>query len=125
MRKQYSFRPADEGLDAWDVDRLIEAGSGLPVKDVAVESIAELDTDYWFCFGPVPTVRRIIEQVRLIQEVDCSDPIILGADGRVMDGMHRIARAILEGRSTVKAVQFKIEPEPDYRNCSPGDLPYQ
>jgi hypothetical protein len=25
----------------------------------------------------------------------------------------------------VKAVQFKIEPEPDYRNCSPGDLPYQ
>jgi hypothetical protein len=95
------------------------------VKDVAVESIAQLDTDYWFCFGPVPTVRRIIEQVRLIQEVDCSDPIILGADGRVMDGMHRIARAILEGRSTVKAVQFKIEPEPDYRNCSPGDLPYQ
>ena len=81
MRKQYSFRPADEGLDAWDVDRLIEAGSGLPVKDVAVESIAQLDTDYWFCFGPVPTVRRIIEQVRLIPEVDCSYPIILGGTG--------------------------------------------
>jgi elongation factor P hydroxylase len=84
-----------------------------------------VDTDYWFAFGPVPTVRRVIEQVRLIRDVDCSYPIILGADGRVMDGMHRIARAILEGRSTVKAVQFKIEPEPDYRNCSPGDLPYQ
>ena len=125
MRKQYSFRPADEGLDAWDVDRLIEASTNLPITDIAVESIAEVDTDYWFCFGPVPTVRRIIEQVRLIPEVDCSYPIILGADGRVMDGMHRIARAILEGRSTVKAVQFKIEPEPDYRNCSPGDLPYQ
>lgn len=51
-------------------------------------------------------------------------PVILGAEGRVMDGMHRIARAILEGRSTIKAVQFVIEPEPDYRNCSPGDLPY-
>lgn len=40
-----------------------------------------------------------------------------------MDGMHRIARAILEGRSTVRAVQFEIDPEPDFRNCSPADLP--
>jgi hypothetical protein len=124
VRKQYSFRPADEGLDAWDVHRLIEATAGLPVKEVAVDSIPEVDTDHWFVFGPVPTVRRIIEQVRLIQEVDCSHPIILGADGRVMDGMHRIARAILDGRPTVTAVQFVVEPEPDYRNCAPEDLPY-
>ena len=82
MRKQYSFRPAGEGLDAWDVDRLIEAASHLRVKDVAVESIAQGDTDYWFCFGPSPSVRRIVDQVRLIQEVDCSFPVILGADGR-------------------------------------------
>jgi hypothetical protein len=124
VRKQYSFRPGAQGLDAWDVDRLIEASTDLPVTDVAVDSIREVDTDYWFAYGPVPTVRRIIEQVRLVQDVDCSYPIILGADGRVMDGMHRIARAILEGRATVRAVRFVLDPEPDYRNCTPGDLPY-
>lgn len=51
-------------------------------------------------------------------------PIILGFDGRVMDGMHRVARALLEGRTTIKAVQFEDHPEPDYRNCHPDDLPY-
>jgi hypothetical protein len=124
VRKQYNFRPSTGGLDAWDVDRLISATADLPVKDVALDSLSDVDTDFWFKFGPVPTVRRIIDQVRLIQEVDLSYPIILGADGRVMDGMHRIARAILDGHSTIRAVQFVVEPDPDYRDCSPDDLPY-
>ena len=51
-------------------------------------------------------------------------PIILGDDGRVMDGMHRVARALLEGRVSIQAVQFEEIPEPDYRNVRPEDLPY-
>ncbi len=124
MRKQYNFKPGAKGLDAWDVDNLITASSDLPVRDVALGSITDVDTDFWFKFGPMPSVRRIIDHIRLIQEVDLSYPIILGSDGRVMDGMHRIARAILDGHSTIKAVQFAEEPEPDFRGCSPEDLPY-
>ncbi len=59
-----------------------------------------------------------------MREVDLSYPIILGADGRVMDGMHRIARAILDGHETIIALQFDVHPEPDYKDCRPGDLPY-
>lgn len=124
MRKQYNFRPSANGLDAWDVDNLIAASADLPVREVVLDSIADVDTDFWFKFGPKPTVRRIIDQVRLIQEADLSYPVILGSDGRVMDGMHRIARAILDGRSTIMAVRFIDDPEPDYQDCSPGDLPY-
>ena len=124
MRKQYTFRPGDHGLDAWDVDNLIRASADLPVLEVALDTITDVDTDHWFNFGPVPTVRRIIDHVRLIQEVDLSYPIILGSDGRVMDGMHRIARAILDGQTSIRVVRFVAEPEPDYRNCSPHDLPY-
>lgn len=124
VRKQYNFRPGAYGLDAWDVDNLVVASADLPVTVVALDSIADVDTDFWFTFGPTPTVRRIIDHIRLIQEVDVSYPIILGSDGRVMDGMHRIARAILEGHSTIRAVRFEHEPEPDFRDCSPDDLPY-
>ena len=124
MRKQYNFRPTSHGLDAWDVDNLIKASIDLPVETVALDSITDVDTDFWFKFGPAPTVRRIIDHARLIREVDLSYPIILGADGRVMDGMHRVARAILDGRSAIKAVRFVTEPEPDYRDCSVEDLPY-
>jgi hypothetical protein len=60
----------------------------------------------------------------LIQAVDPSYLVILGSDGRVMDGMHRIARAMLEGRPTISAVRFEVDPEPDHRNCRPDDLPY-
>jgi len=124
VRKQYHFWPGEVGFDAWDVDRLIELTEEFPIIEVQVDSIREVDTDHWFKLGPEPTVRRIIEQIRLINEVDPSYPIILGADGRLMDGMHRVARAVLDGRSTITAVRFEEDPEPDYRNSTPGELPY-
>jgi hypothetical protein len=125
VRKQYHFWPGESGLDAWDVDRLIELSHALPVRDVELESIDEIDSVYWFDDQiDRPTVRRVVDHLRLIEDVDLSYPIILGVDGRVMDGMHRIAKALLEGRSTISAVQFEVHPDPDYRNCRPEDLPY-
>ena len=125
MRKQYNVWPGERGLDAWDVDRLIELTKNFPVTVVALDAIPDVDTDYWFRYGPVlPTVRRIVDHVRLIREVDMSHPVILGADGRLMDGMHRVARALLDGETTIRAVQFEVDPEPDYRDCRLEDLPY-
>ena len=120
VRKQYHFWPGEHGLDAWDVDRLIELSRDLPVREVPLDSIWELDTPYWSQL----TVRDVAEHVRLVQEVDTTYPIILGFDGRVMDGMHRVVRAVLEGRPTISAVQFEVHPEPDFRNCEPDELPY-
>lgn len=123
MRKQYNFWPGPVGLDAWDVDRLIELSRDLPVTQVAVSSIWELDMPYWSP-SQVLTVRQIADHLRLVRDVDPSYPIILAADGRVMDGMHRVVRALLEGRTTIAAVRFEVQPEPDFRNCVPEELPY-
>lgn len=125
MRKQYHFWPGKQGLDAWDVDRLVELSKALPVRDVDLAAIDEIDSVYWFDDeSERPTVRRVVDHVRWIEEVDLSYPIILGVDGRVMDGMHRVAKALLQGRSTIKAVRFEHAVEPDYRNCRPEDLSY-
>ena len=123
MRKQYHFYKGRRGLDAWDVDRLVELSRGFSVIDVEIESLADVDAVYWFDETQTPTVRRVVEHVRLIEEVDTSYPIILGPDRRVMDGMHRVARAMLDGRTTIRAVQFGRLPDPDYRDCRPADLP--
>jgi hypothetical protein len=124
VRKQYHFWPADAGFDAWDVDRLIDLSRGLPVHAVAVESISEVDTAYWFEGSAVaPTVRNIVGHARLMLAADLSYPVILGHDGRVMDGMHRIARALLDGVAEISAVRFPSLPEPDYRNVRPDELP--
>ena len=125
MRKQYNFWPSESGLDAWDVDRLIQLSQNLVVREIPVASITEIDSPYWFKDErDKPTVKNIVDHFRLVREVDSSYPIILNVDGRVMDGMHRVARALLDGKTTIKVVQFEQQPEPDFQNCKPEDLPY-
>ena len=124
--KQYSFWPGADGMDAWDVERLIGLSAELPVEEVDISTIGAVETVYWFNTpDDEPTVRGVADHARLINEVDLSYPIILGADGRVMDGMHRVAKAILGGHTTIKAVRFRVQPEPDYRNCKPDELAYR
>ena len=125
MRKQYHFWPSARGLLAWDVNRLIELSKGLPRTRVPLASISEIDQVYWFDEEyQRPTCRKVLEHMRLIGEVELTYPIILAADGRVMDGMHRVAKALLERHEDIEAVRFERDPEPDYVDCRPGELPY-
>ncbi len=125
MRKQYHFRPGSgTGFDAWDVDRLIALVASQPVERLPLDQIAELDTEYWFGHGSAPTVRTIAEHFRLMSEVDLRFPIVIDPAGRVMDGMHRVARALVEGTDSVAAKRLASMPEPDYVDCHPDDLPH-
>lgn len=124
MRKQYHSRPSDRGRLIWDVDRLVALTANLPRQQVPLHAIRELDEPYWFGDDAPPTCRAVADHARLIQETDLRHPIILSADGRVMDGMHRVARAYLAGHATIEAVQFETDPEPDYVDVDLDDLPY-
>lgn len=125
MRRQYHFMPDEDGQKAWDVRRLIELSADLPVEEVPLADIAEIDQVYWFDRDHFrPTVRSVVEHMALIEATDLAHPIILGMDGRVMDGMHRVAKALVEGRTTIAAKRFPVDPEPDHRNCHPADLDY-
>jgi len=124
MRKQYHFWPGERGLDAWDVDRLIEVTKDAPIEEVVLTDLPEIDSVYWFDSSDAPTVRKIVGHFRLMQKVDLSYPIIIGPDNRIMDGMHRVARALVEGRKTITAVRLLKVPDPDYRDCRPDELPY-
>jgi hypothetical protein len=124
VRKQYHFRRGRSGLDAWDVDRLVALVADQPVEEVPLAEIRELDESYWFDHGYSPTVRSVVDHARLIAEVDVRCPIVIDPDGRVMDGMHRVARALLDGRETLAARRLAILPEPDFTDCVPDDLPY-
>ena len=98
MRKQYHFRPG-------------------PIR--------ELDEAYWFDHGYAPTCRAVAEHARLINEADLSFPIILSADGRVMDGMHRVAKALIQNVDDLPAKRFARDPAPDHVGVGPDDLPYE
>jgi len=125
VRKQYHFWPSEGGLLAWDVERLIGLSKDLPRLRRSLDSIREVDEVYWFDGEHQrPTCRKVIEHMQLIEAADLSHPIILGADGRVMDGMHRVAKALCAGHRDIEAVQFSVDPEPDYVGRKPSELPY-
>lgn len=123
MRKQYHFRPSPGGLYAWDVQRLIALADQLPTEEIALDQVAEIDENWWYAHESEPTVRSIVEHLRLINEVDLAYPIIIDPDGRVMDGMHRVAKALLLGHATIDAKRLPELPEPDHTDYQTDDPP--
>ncbi|WP_436899360.1 hypothetical protein [Acinetobacter gyllenbergii] len=123
MRKQYHFRNIGQDLYIWDVHHLLELTKNLTPKTVLLADIQELNEAYWFP-DQYPTTQQIIEHFQLIQDADLSYPIILCAQGRVMDGMHRVAKASLLQHTEILAVQFEQTPEPDFLNMDEDDLDY-
>jgi hypothetical protein len=109
---------------AWDVDRLVALSRDFPRIHVPLSSIRELDEPFWFSGDDITTSRAVIDHARLIEAANLNFPIILSSDGHVMDGMHRVGKAALLARSSIEAVQFTSDPEPDYIGVHPDHLPY-
>lgn len=104
---------------------LIERVSGLIPVEVHISEISELDQAHWFDLeGDSPTCRKIAEHARIIEEADLTYPIIIDRDGRVLDGMHRVCKALNQGVETILAYRLPELPEPDYVGVAPRELPY-
>ena len=124
MRRQYHSQLVGGHALIWDVHRLVELTRDYPVQQIPLSRIRELDECFWFDDQPA-TCRAVALHAKLIQETDLAYPIILSAAGRVMDGMHRVCKALLENRAIVSAVQFAQDPEPDYVDADVETLPYE
>jgi hypothetical protein len=124
MRKQYYFQPSGRGLLAWDVDRLVALSKGFAVLHVPLTDIREIKEPFSSEPGEAASWQSMVEHIRLIEAADLCFPIILSSSGRVMDGMHRVAKALLAGRATINAVRFTADPEPDYIDVDPNQLSY-
>ncbi len=60
-------------------------------------------------------IRDFIVHMEKVNNADLNYPIIVSAEGHVMDGMHRIVKAILRGNKSVRGVKFPVTPPPDYK----------
>jgi hypothetical protein len=98
----------------WFTERLWELVRDLPVNPVGIETLQEFDQNCWFGEANPPTCREVARHTKCINEADLSYPIILSSEGYLMDGGHRIAKAWLLGTQKINAVQFPVDPEPDY-----------
>ena len=120
-QRTYSDVQEDKTLLAWEVERLWELTKDYPRKHVPLSAISDFDLVCWFDGKDyLPTCRAVTVHARKIMEAEFIHPVILSAQGHVMNGMHRVAKAWLLGHETVEAVQFDVDPEPDERLKAEG-----
>ena len=98
----------------WENETLWRAAAQLEPFEIGIEKIPELDFDCWFQGDPQPTLRNVAGHFKQMLEADPTYPIILNDDGHLMDGGHRLCKALAEGKTTILAVQFPTMPKPDY-----------
>jgi hypothetical protein len=95
----------------WHVPDLQAAAVGLPVQESSTARF-NLNVDAWFGEACSPTIANVVHHTKYIISADLAKPILLSAEGHVFDGLHRLAKCLLEGISTVKYQQFQVNPEP-------------
>lgn len=96
------------GKRGWKTTTLFAKAKNLPVFDVPVAAI-DLHWNVWNITDTSTFIRHMISVIN----ADLSYPIIFDEDGQLMDGYHRVCKAILENKKTIKAVRFKENPHPD------------
>ena len=125
MRKQYHHRKVGDDTHLWDVHRLVRLSREIAPVMVPLTEIAEVDENWWYDEpGAVPTPRSFADHMILVRDTDLAHPIILCAQGRLMDGMHRVVKALTLGQTHIKAVRFPVTPDPDFINVVLADLPH-
>ena len=101
----------------WRIRALWEASKYLPIEMIPLDYFAHLldEPQPDWCAGDAPTLRDFARHAKRIYEADLSHPVIISAEGCLLDGKHRLAKAALLGMKEVAAVRFKQNPAPDWR----------
>lgn len=107
--------PPDEqmctlGRHTWSVPRLFELSRGLPVMSVPLNHLS-----LYYTYEKL-TLREMVMHMQAVRDADLDMPIILDEDGELMDGRHRLMKAMLLGCHKIKAVRFDKNPVPDRVN---------
>lgn len=94
------------GRHYWSVPRLFELARELPVMDVPLNHLS-----FYYTYEKL-TLREMVTHMKAVNAADLEKPIILDEDGELMDGRHRLMKAMLTGAETIKAVRFDENPPP-------------
>ena len=99
-----------DDYDIWNATTLYQQVKEQKLKPFDIP-LAALDIS--FVPFDLDSLDDFIFQCKRVKNTDIKIPIILDSCGVVADGYHRIARAILDGKKTIKAYRITNMPKPD------------
>lgn len=96
---------------AWKATTLYDFAKAkdYPIVDMPLWCV-DLSTNAFDC----DSLKEFIFQCKRVDKCSLDYPIILDDHGVIADGYHRVCKAILEGRETIKAIRLLEMPAPDY-----------
>jgi hypothetical protein len=112
---EHGYVESDETNDYyWRAKTLWALDESLPVDEIALDSF-DWKNENFQCnsLSKPPLWKDIAEHLRQALMADLQFPIVISAEGNVMDGMHRILKCYALGKVKVKAVRFLTNPKPD------------
>ncbi|WP_224728181.1 hypothetical protein [Francisella sp. SYW-2] len=125
IRPQYHFRKVKNDLLIWDVKKIIELTKHIKPKIINLTEIKEIESEYWYdSSSERPTCKNIVDHMRLINNADLKYPIILCKEGKIIDGMHRVCKALLLNNNEILAIYLEEDIKPHFINVDVNDLPY-
>lgn len=98
------------GDSVWVVANLIEHAKALTPFDLPLAAIYT-GVHVW---EPIKSPYEFAQHMRRVLDVDTTHPVILDQEGFIMDGWHRVTRALIDGKATIPAVRFEKTPPCDY-----------
>lgn len=96
--------------ERYSVARLIDAAKDCEVFDMPLAGI-DLDYRIW----RDANMLELALHVKKVMDADLTKPIILDWNGCLADGRHRVIKALIEGRRTIKAVRLEYQLQPDQK----------
>jgi len=101
----------DEKGGIWKTTSLIKASLGLPVFRLDISKVSVEEVLRW----KLVNLRDYLNHYRRVAQADLSKPLILRSDGYIMNGWHRVIKALYENKKHLPAVRFLVDPDPDFR----------
>lgn len=99
------------GSKTWKASTLYDFAKikGYPVIDI---QLAGIDLTYGGLMNSAE-MHDFLFQCKRVMDCSLEHPIILDNYGQIADGYHRVCKAILEGKETIKAIRLLEMPNPD------------
>lgn len=97
----------DSDGNEYSVARLIDDARDLPVFHVPLAAL-DLSGEIW----SGSNMLGLAFHIKKVMDADLDFPILLDWNGSVADGRHRILKAIVTGKRTIKAkrIHWRVEP---------------
>lgn len=91
----------------YEVKDLIELSKNYTSFEIPLAAI-NIGRDPW---QDLNSIDDFLFHYKRVEDADLKYPIILDNLGRIADGYHRICKAILQGKKTIKAIRLEEMPE--------------